>query len=124
MSGDVRDEELVGRALALLAEEPEADRAKVDDHAVDTIWRRFELERAPRRRRAARLLRWLTWIQAGIAAAALTAAAAGWVLLGGVERWLAPAGAQALSPAPVIALLFFAALATALGLSFGRWLEG
>jgi len=46
------------------------------------------------------------------------------VLLGGVERWLAPAGAQALSPAPVIALLFFAALATALGLSFGRWLEG
>jgi sterol desaturase/sphingolipid hydroxylase (fatty acid hydroxylase superfamily) len=124
VSGDVRDEELVGRALALLDDDRESDLERVADQAVDTIWRRFELERAPRRRRAARLLRWLTWIQAGIAAAALTAAAAGWVLLGGVERWLAPAGAQALSPAPVIALLFFAALATALGLSFGRWLEG
>lgn len=120
MRRDDADEALVELALGLLAQEQEP----ASDGAAEAIWRRFELERAPRRLRAARLQRWLAWLQLAIAAASLLVIGIGWVLLGGLERWLGPSGAEASSPVLAIAIVCFAALATALGLSFGRWMEG
>lgn len=120
---DADAELLAGLALGLLAEaeEPAGDAA-----AARSIWRRFERERAPRRTNEARLRRWLAGFQLVIGAGALAAMALGWVVLGGLERWLQAPGAAEVHKSPVlaVALISIALLATGLGLTFSRWLEG
>jgi hypothetical protein len=124
---DRRAEELAGAAMTLLAGlEEEEGAAGSDQRGAEAIWRRFATERAPRRVEAERLDRWLGAIQWGIGAAAVLAGGIGLWWLRGAQiaggegaRW----SEVAFSPALAVVALGLAVLASALGITFGRWLE-